>query len=43
MKKSNEQEVDRLGTAQKVINFLGGVGSLIVTGLQIASHVKGKK
>lgn len=42
MKKTNER-ADSFDTAQKVIGMLGGVGSLIVTGLQIASHFKGKK
>ncbi len=42
MKKKNEAS-NALDTAQKVIGIAGGVGSLLLTGLQIASHINGKK
>lgn len=42
MKKKNEAS-NALDTTQKVIGILGGVGSIIATGLQIASHINGKK
>lgn len=42
MKKKNEAS-NALDTAQKVIGIAGGLGAAILTGLQIASHINGKK
>lgn len=42
MKKKNEAS-NVLDTTQKVIGIVGGIGSLLYTGLQIASHINGKK
>lgn len=42
MKKKNEAS-NALNTAQKVISIAGGIGSVILTGLQIKNQINGKK